>query len=688
MDFKKIINKNKKMILYATILFAFALIIILFFVFKNKNKKDNQPEKVKNEQSLSRVYKKSLLEPNPNTETIFHINPYINPYSGNSSQKKLFLSHVTSPFLEIGIDWDDAIRSNLATKENDFSKFQNYPEERNKFSPEMLKKSYHSNMIELKIKNNEGQEIDLKGYENFNKDEKQKSLFYEFSLKPGLKFSNGDPINSDVIVFSFNTFKQVNNRALSDIDSIEKIDENHFKVNSKTTTNPRTGQTNPSSLKQIIEDLNKLYLVPKNIWEASSIGNESQYGTQERPFVSYGKYELTNYNDPKKFVFKRNQNYKKELPFDEIQYLVFTNKEEEYKAFKEGIINDYTPEKTNIKKVLEECKNIPNLKSVYIPESQITNLFINHNSSNEKLKEEGFKKNLFKNIKREQLVEDLAFFNVPTVNFLPEDKTFFDDLKTYNQTEQHTENINSFNAEKNDYTNNDNTVLKLIYPKQDATDTFKQIAQKLKNYFETDEEGKKSKITLEVKELSNEDYAVMLTPKLVRSVSSPMKNETYDLRLDKITYTNTEQLPFFVNFLSKEEGKLSELNNLAINLDLTPFKDDLINLEDNLKPSFFQTLIEGKKKFGVVQMNNWKWEGKISELETFLKNYFASKEQYPHKEKILTYIYSELEKKLYSHIPTIPLCTEKTIRIFRDLNKDIYNFYSPLMKQLNFNLNI
>ena len=141
--------------------------------------------------------------------------------------------------------------------------------------------------------------------------------FIGFFINPQAKFSNGEPITADDVVFSFNALitkgSPVYRFYYADIDRVEKITPHHVRFYFKPNTKNRELPLIISSLK---------------IFSAKDFNNREYDKPTLTPFLGNGPYKIKKFEAGRYIVFERDKNYwAKDLPtrkgfynFDEIKY--------------------------------------------------------------------------------------------------------------------------------------------------------------------------------------------------------------------------------------------------------------------------------------------------------------------------------------------------------------------------------
>ena len=161
----------------------------------------------------------------------------------------------------------------------------------------------------------------------------------EFTLNPNAKFSDGEPVTVDDVVFSMEILRdkgRPNYKAYySKIDSVERVGERGVRFN--------IAGANDRELPLI---LGLMPVLPKH-----AIDPETFDKSTLKPPIGSGPYTIAEVNAPNAIVYKRNPDYwAKDLPvkrgfdnFDEVRVEYYRDANTMFEAFKKGLF-DVNPE--------------------------------------------------------------------------------------------------------------------------------------------------------------------------------------------------------------------------------------------------------------------------------------------------------------------------------------------------------
>ena len=157
---------------------------------------------------------------------------------------------------------------------------------------------------------------------------------YTFHLKPGVKFSDGTPLTSKDVVFSFNLYKDHTefpymNTYTTNFETIEATDDSTVVL---TLTAPV-----PS-----IEYLTTfLYILPEHVW--SAYGGEKVGEFENSEMIGSGPFILIDYAQGEYVHFKKNPDFYDGSPkVDEVVFQTFKNQDALVQAIKTGQVDMIT----------------------------------------------------------------------------------------------------------------------------------------------------------------------------------------------------------------------------------------------------------------------------------------------------------------------------------------------------------
>jgi peptide/nickel transport system substrate-binding protein len=143
---------------------------------------------------------------------------------------------------------------------------------------------------------------------------------YTFKIKPGVKFSDGTPLTSKDVVYSFNLYKEHTefpymNTYTANFDTIEAVDDTTVVL---TLTEPV-----PS-----IEYLTTfLYILPEHIWSQYAGEKVGEFPNSE--MIGSGPFILKDYAQGEYIHFKKNPDFYGGAPkVDEVVFQTFNNQDD------------------------------------------------------------------------------------------------------------------------------------------------------------------------------------------------------------------------------------------------------------------------------------------------------------------------------------------------------------------------
>lgn len=163
--------------------------------------------------------------------------------------------------------------------------------------------------------------------------------FVTFTLNPAARFSDGEPVTVDDVIFSFELFREkarpIYRNWINVIDRMEKVGERGLKL----TFNDKADRESPLLLAQ-------LPILPKH-----AIDRETFDKSSLKPMIGSGPYRIDGVRPGEQVTLKRNPDYwAKDLPtkrgfdnYDEIRISYFRDTNSMFEAFKKGLV-DVFPE--------------------------------------------------------------------------------------------------------------------------------------------------------------------------------------------------------------------------------------------------------------------------------------------------------------------------------------------------------
>ncbi len=163
-----------------------------------------------------------------------------------------------------------------------------------------------------------------------------------FKLRQGAKFSDGQPVTVDDVIYSLSALKKAHPlfaQYYKNVVAAEKTGDNEVTF--------RFDVKNNRELPQIVGQL--LFVIPKHFWEATDkYGNKRDLSksTLEVP-VGSGPYKIKSVDPGRSIVYERVRNhwgenlpiYKGQWNFDELRYTYYRDKAPAFEAFKTGAVD-------------------------------------------------------------------------------------------------------------------------------------------------------------------------------------------------------------------------------------------------------------------------------------------------------------------------------------------------------------
>ena len=161
--------------------------------------------------------------------------------------------------------------------------------------------------------------------------------FVEFTLNPAARFSDGEPVTVDDVIFSFNLLSEkarpIYKAWLGRVDRMEKVGERGLRL----VFNDKADRETPLLLAM-------LPILPEHATDAENFDKSSL-----KPLIGSGPYVVDSVRPGEVVIMKRNPDYwAKDLPskrgfdnYDEVRINYFRDANTIFEAFKKGIIDIY-----------------------------------------------------------------------------------------------------------------------------------------------------------------------------------------------------------------------------------------------------------------------------------------------------------------------------------------------------------
>jgi peptide/nickel transport system substrate-binding protein len=152
---------------------------------------------------------------------------------------------------------------------------------------------------------------------------------WTFTLQDGLEWSDGEPITSEDVKYTYEQMMTVpalataNGNLVSNFDSVEAPDEKTVVINLKTPQAPNPGSEIP--------------VVPQHIWE--EVEDPTTFAN-DKDVVGSGPFLLKSYAANQSIVLTANETFWRGAPkVDSIQYIYYTNSDAQVQALKAGDVD-------------------------------------------------------------------------------------------------------------------------------------------------------------------------------------------------------------------------------------------------------------------------------------------------------------------------------------------------------------
>lgn len=395
---------------------------------------------------------------------------HINPLTYTDSLQSSIISLLSGTFFAEEVDWDKAIAEGMAEYEGDFSRFKDKNGNGGPFLTAALTPKLALNMAADWPVDADGQSYaDADGNLDIDLAKSIKSSQWTFTLKSGLKFENGDPINADVVEYSLKQYldpSAKNSRANSIYDSSYLNVKNSKEYFDGNTTWDQVGYTKVDdltftithaseiSLKQAIDMIDLVTLINQKAFEAAATEGGNSYGTPTHPFVSYGAYVIKEWSHKAKWVLNKNYDYvgKADIMYKSYEYQVVSELAVREQMFASGQLNAFglTAE--------YYAKYAGDESALAEPDAYTLQLSFNNNArSDEKqvpsiVGDRDFRMAFFYAIDRADFAKVAAAPDVPSLGLLSDlHLSSIDDLTPYNLTQYHAEVIKNLSPETNGF---------------------------------------------------------------------------------------------------------------------------------------------------------------------------------------------------------------------------------------------
>lgn len=631
---------------------------------------------------------------------------HINPLTYTDSLQSTLIGYLKGSMFTEEVDWDKAIENGLADFEGDFSKFVDKNGNGGPYLTVALEPKIVMEMAD-------GWPVDADGesYEDDNGNvdidlaKSVTSKSWTYTIKPGLKFENGDPINADAYEYTFKQYvdpEQKNGRANLVYDSpylyllnskkymdglvtwdevgYEKIGDLEFTITHEA----------PISLKQAIDMIDSPTLINERAHKASfSTEGNSSYGSPDHPIVSYGPYVVAEWSEKQRWVFNKNFDYlaKKDITYKSLRMEVVAQETQREEMFAKGEINAFGLSANYYSKYANDESALSS------PDAYTMGLSFNNNARSDKKEvpsivgDHDFRMAFFHAIDREEFALEAAAPDVPSLGLLSDlHLSSLDDLTPYNQTEYHLNAIKDlspetygynpdkavqlFNNAYNKWVSEGNTgPVKLEFLSRKGSTAYELMAAYLKDALESI--FGKDKLLIELNELESANY------------NAAAAGYNYDMAFNGMG--GATALPG-IFFLYAVYGQLVgpgssfepgfDIPNLPLEIDFSVFANVIKpKIGTDAELDWYKDFLNGFTIDGTEDVipgldENGIWKGTLIEFADYSSSTIEAAAKYEGKSDVLFTAMGGVEKALLDLMATIPLTATASTTVYNDLHVD------------------
>ncbi|KOR75611.1 oligopeptide ABC transporter, periplasmatic component [Candidatus Phytoplasma pruni] len=654
--------------------------------------------------------------------------------------------YLKSSFFVTDIDWNKAIKEGYATYPGDFSQHRKekhkpgecVPGDENKISTKVLKPMTLPGIIKKLPEHAQLKDANNRNLEGNEYSERSKKVFensYTFTLKEGLTFENGEPIDASTVEYTLKQYidpKQKNARAenVFKAEGMDLKDAKGYYEGQITNFNQVTGfkkvENDPYSftltynsekaLYNAMGALDSITLVPPRYYE-ESFENKAErknnvYGTPKKPIQSYGPYVIKEWSPNQKYVFNKNYNYwnKNKHHNKAISWTIVDKKDIQHSMFKDGKVNTFGLDSNYYSSYSKD----PTYKE--FPVDNKTSLSINvldrkdefknakTTAASSILKDLDFRKALFYAIDRQDFVNQVDILSNPSFSFVPDVAcVYFDEPFEipYNSSANHKENQKILTDQMDTYgfdpakaktsfdraydkwkvNNQKDPKLEMEFIYSNTSEETDKKARYLKNVFENTFGS--DKINIKLSSITRETYLRKL------------QADKYDYELVFSPVQGCNITGYYFNSLGADKKWCHEtmgiesLSEHKISIDLTKMTQEL----EQDKPVWYNDFVNGfnqeEKEEGKPTNNipipgltkeNGKhlWKGTITEFMHYWNKTLMNPGKYASsKEETIFNIVQTLERVFLENLPAIPISVAKGAYVSKNL-KNLWPNYDVL----------
>jgi len=240
---------------------------------------------------------------------------------------------------------------------------------------------------------------------------------YTFTLREGVKWSDGEPFTAEDVLFTLNNFGKFNTyltRLMPLIEDASAPDAKTFVIKLKQ----------PLTATLDLFDKEVFPLMPKHIYDGQDVAT---HPANTAP-VGLGPFKFKSWESGQSITFERNEHYWEEgKPYlDQVIFALIPNPQQRLNAMVGGEINWFRPEVAQVNSTKEAAEKSGEFKVIRIVNNAPESAVVDFNLKNDILKDVKVRQALFHAIDRERIVQDVyQGLSEPAVNAIP---TQFKDL--------------------------------------------------------------------------------------------------------------------------------------------------------------------------------------------------------------------------------------------------------------------